>query len=122
MSAASLSPARRNSFATAAEAAAAAPGGVPSEAANLKSWQFAFSLLDHLPEILVQGHERAAALEKYVRVFSAPGTAGATSLWYRAGFSPEGLLARDAVSLAVSRPADRTMGSSRNHQTSEEAP
>jgi pimeloyl-ACP methyl ester carboxylesterase len=86
-----------------------APAGVPSEAVNLKSWQFAFNRLDDLPEILVQGHERAyltwlfatkttrayaiepAALDEYVRVFSAPGTARAGFAWYRAAFSPEGL-------------------------------
>jgi pimeloyl-ACP methyl ester carboxylesterase len=86
-----------------------APVGVPSEALNLKSWQFAFNRLDDLPEILVQGHERAyltwlfatkstrtsaiepAALDEYVRVFSAPGTARAGFAWYRAAFSPEGL-------------------------------
>jgi pimeloyl-ACP methyl ester carboxylesterase len=85
------------------------PPGVPSEAVNLKSWQFAFNRLDDLPEILVQGHERAyltwlfatkttrayaiepAALDEYVRVFSAPGTARAGFAWYRAAFSPEGL-------------------------------
>jgi pimeloyl-ACP methyl ester carboxylesterase len=86
-----------------------APAGVPSEAANLKSWQFAFNRLDDLPEILVQGHERAylawifatkstrtyaiepAALDEYVRVFSAPGAARAGFAWYRTAFSPEGL-------------------------------
>jgi pimeloyl-ACP methyl ester carboxylesterase len=35
------------------------PAGIPSAAVNLKSWQFAFNRLDDLPEILVQGHERA---------------------------------------------------------------
>ena len=86
-----------------------APAGIPSEATNLKSWQFAFNRLDDLPEILVQGRERAyltwlfatkttrtyaiepAALDEYVRVFSAPGTARAGFAWYRAAFSPEGL-------------------------------
>jgi pimeloyl-ACP methyl ester carboxylesterase len=86
-----------------------APAGVPSEAANLKSWQFAFNRLHDLPEILVQGHERAylawifatkstrtyaiepAALDEYVCVFSAPGAARAGFAWYRAAFSPEGL-------------------------------
>src|SRR5262249_51107318 len=34
-------------------------GGLPSEAANLKSWQFAFNRLNDLPEILTQGRERA---------------------------------------------------------------
>ena len=86
-----------------------APTGIPSEAANLKSWQFAFNRLHDLPEILVQGHERAyltwifatkstrtyaiepAALDEYVRVFSAPGAARAGFAWYRTAFSPEGL-------------------------------
>jgi len=86
-----------------------APAGVPSEAVNLKSWQFAFNRLDDLPEILVQGRERAylawlfvtkttrnyaiepAAFDEYVRVFSAPGVARAGFAWYRAAFSPEGL-------------------------------
>jgi len=85
------------------------PAGIPSEAVNLKSWQFAFNRLEDLPEVLVQGHERAyltwlfatkttrtyaiepAALDEYVRVFSAPGTARAGFAWYRANFSPEGL-------------------------------
>jgi pimeloyl-ACP methyl ester carboxylesterase len=85
------------------------PAGIPSEAVNLKSWQFAFNRLEDLPEVLVQGRERAyltwlfatkttrtyaiepAALDEYVRVFSAPGTARAGFAWYRANFSPEGL-------------------------------
>ena len=86
-----------------------APAGVPSEALNLKSWQFAFNRLEDLPEILVQGRERAylawlfatkttrtyaiepAAFEEYVRVFSTPGVARAGFAWYRANFSQEGL-------------------------------
>src|SRR5271165_7100312 len=32
-------------------------GGIPSEAANLKSWQFAFNRLNDLPEMLIQGRE-----------------------------------------------------------------
>jgi pimeloyl-ACP methyl ester carboxylesterase len=86
-----------------------APAGIPSEAANLKSWQFSFNRLDALPEILVQGHERAyltwifetkssrsyaiepAAIDEYVRVFSEPGAARASFEWYRAAFSTEGL-------------------------------
>jgi pimeloyl-ACP methyl ester carboxylesterase len=86
-----------------------APTGVPSEAVNLKSWQFAFNRLNDLPEILVQGHERAyltwlfatkstrtyaiepAALDEYARVFSAPGAARAGFAWYRTAFSPEEL-------------------------------
>jgi pimeloyl-ACP methyl ester carboxylesterase len=85
------------------------PAGVPSEAVNFKVWQFAFNRLEDLPELLVQGRERAyltwlfatkttrayaiepAALDEYVRVFSAPGTARAGFAWYRANFSPEGL-------------------------------
>jgi pimeloyl-ACP methyl ester carboxylesterase len=83
--------------------------GVPSAIANLKSWQFAFNRLDDLPEILVQGHERAylswifetkstrnyaiepAAMDEYVRVFSAPGAARASFAWYRTAFSPDEL-------------------------------
>ncbi len=85
------------------------PAGIPTEAVNLKSWQFAFNRLDDLPEILVQGHERAylaflfatkttrsyaiepAAFEEYVRVFSTPGVARAGFAWYRANFSADGL-------------------------------
>jgi pimeloyl-ACP methyl ester carboxylesterase len=84
------------------------PAGVPTGAVNRKSWQFAFNRLDDLPEILVQGHERAylawifetkttrnyaiepAALDEYVRVFSEPGAARASFAWYRAALSPEG--------------------------------
>ncbi|NIX77334.1 alpha/beta fold hydrolase [Microvirga terricola] len=86
-----------------------APVGIPSEAVNLKSWQFAFNRLIDLPEILVQGRERAylawlygtkstrtyaiepAALDEYVRVFSQPGALRAGFAWYRTAFSPEGL-------------------------------
>jgi pimeloyl-ACP methyl ester carboxylesterase len=86
-----------------------APAGIPSEAVNLKSWQFAFTRLDDLPEVLVQGHERAylawifstkttlsyaiepAALDEYVRVLSAPGATRASFDWYRNAFSAEGL-------------------------------
>jgi pimeloyl-ACP methyl ester carboxylesterase len=64
------------------------PAGIPSEAVNLKSWQFAFNRLEDLPEVLVI---EPAALDEYVRVFSAPGTARAGFAWYRANFSPEGL-------------------------------
>jgi pimeloyl-ACP methyl ester carboxylesterase len=86
-----------------------APAGIPSEAANLKSWQFAFNRLGDLPEILVQGRERAylawlfatkstrthaiepAALDEYVRVYSLPGALRASFAWYRTAFSSEGL-------------------------------
>jgi pimeloyl-ACP methyl ester carboxylesterase len=84
-------------------------GGIPSEAANLKSWQFAFNRLNDLPEMLVQGRERAylawifatksfrpyaidaAALDEYTRQYSAPGAMRAGFAWYRANFDAEGL-------------------------------
>ena len=86
-----------------------ASAGIPSEMANLKSWQFAFNRLNDLPEILVQGHEQAylawifatksfrsyaidsAALEEYTRQYSAPGAMRAGFAWYRANFDAEGL-------------------------------
>ena len=34
-------------------------GGLPNETANLKTWQFAFNRLNDLPEMLIQGRERA---------------------------------------------------------------
>jgi pimeloyl-ACP methyl ester carboxylesterase len=85
------------------------PGGLPSEAVNLKSWQFAFNRLNDLPEMLVQGHEREylawifatkstrsyaiepAALEEYTREYSAPGAMRAGFTWYRTNFDVEGL-------------------------------
>lgn len=85
------------------------PAGLPSEAVNLKSWQFAFNRLDDLPEILVQGHERdylawlfatksfrsyaidAAAIDEYTRQYSAPGGMRAGFAWYRANFDAAGL-------------------------------
>ncbi|RSB61504.1 alpha/beta hydrolase [Rhizobium pisi] len=90
------------------------PSGVPSEALNLKLWQFDFNRLHDLPEVLVQGHERAyltwlfqtkstrnyaiepAAIDEYVRVFSAPGAARGGFEWYRAAFSPEGVAREEA--------------------------
>jgi pimeloyl-ACP methyl ester carboxylesterase len=86
-----------------------ASAGIPSETANLKSWQFAFNRLNDLPEILVQGREReflawifatkstrsyaidSAALEEYTRQYSAPGAMRAGFAWYRANFNEEGL-------------------------------
>ncbi|UFZ02777.1 alpha/beta hydrolase [Bradyrhizobium ontarionense] len=83
--------------------------GIPSEAMNLKSWQFAFNRLNDLPEMLVQGHEQAflawifatksfrssaiepAALEEYTRVYSAPGAMRAGFAWYRSNFDAAGL-------------------------------
>src|SRR5215468_1753680 len=84
-------------------------GGVPSEAVNLKSWQFAFNRLNDLPEMLIQGREReylawifatksfrayaidSAALDEYTRQYSAPGAMRAGFAWYRANFDAEGL-------------------------------
>ena len=86
-----------------------ASSGIPSEAINLKSWQFAFNRLNDLPEILVQGRERAylawifatkttrtyaiepEALEEYTRQYSVPGAMRAGFTWYRANFDAEGL-------------------------------
>jgi pimeloyl-ACP methyl ester carboxylesterase len=86
-----------------------ASAGIPSEAVNLKSWQFAFNRLNDLPEMLIQGRERAylawifatksfrsyaidsAALEEYTRQYSAPGAMRAGFAWYRANFDAEGL-------------------------------
>jgi pimeloyl-ACP methyl ester carboxylesterase len=85
-----------------------ASAGIPSEVVNLKSWQFAFNRLNDLPEMLVQGRERAylawifatkstrsyaidsAALEEYTRQYSAPGAMRAGFAWYRANFDAEG--------------------------------
>jgi pimeloyl-ACP methyl ester carboxylesterase len=84
-------------------------GGIPSETVNLKSWQFAFNRLNDLPEMLVQGRERAylawifatkstrsyaidsAALDEYTRQYSAPGAMRAGFAWYRENFGAEGL-------------------------------
>ena len=66
------------------------PAGIPSEALNLKAWQFAFNRLDDLPEMLIQGREHAylawifatksfrsyaidaATLDEYTREYSTP--------------------------------------------------
>jgi pimeloyl-ACP methyl ester carboxylesterase len=86
-----------------------ASAGIPSEAMNLKSWQFAFNRLNDLPEMLIQGREQAylawifatksfrsyaidaAALEEYTRQYSAPGAMRAGFAWYRANFDADGL-------------------------------
>ncbi|HWW71687.1 MAG TPA: alpha/beta hydrolase [Duganella sp.] len=86
-----------------------APAGIPGEDANLRSWHFAFNRLPDLPEMLVQGHERAYlqwlfaqksvkgyvftpdAQDEYVRVFAQPGGARAAFSYYRAAFSDSGL-------------------------------
>ncbi|WP_235443041.1 alpha/beta fold hydrolase [Caballeronia mineralivorans] len=86
----------------------AAPG-IPSAEANVRSWHFAFNRLDDLPEILIQGRERAfltwlfkaksvntwtigpSDLDEYVRVNEAPGALRSALAFYRAAFSVEGL-------------------------------
>ena len=83
--------------------------GVPDEAANLRTWHFAFNRLDDLPELLVQGREReyltflfqtktlrrwridAPTLDEYVRQFAAPGAARASFDYYRVNYSAAGL-------------------------------
>jgi pimeloyl-ACP methyl ester carboxylesterase len=90
-------------------AIAPAPPAIPDEAANLRTWHFAFNRLDDLPEILVRGREReyltflfqtksvrrwridAPTLEEYVRQFSAPGAARAGFDYYRVNYSTAGL-------------------------------
>ena len=85
------------------------PVATPSDVQNIKSWHFGFNRLRDLPETLVQGHERAyltwlfanksirgwtidpAALDEYVRVFSAPGAARAGFDYYREAFSASGM-------------------------------
>jgi pimeloyl-ACP methyl ester carboxylesterase len=87
----------------------APPGAIPPDKVNLKSWQFSFNRLDDLPEILVEGRERAyltwiyatkstrsyaidsAAIDEYTRQYSAPGAMRAGFDWYRANFNDEGL-------------------------------
>jgi len=87
----------------------APPTAIPNDASNLKSWQFAFNRLNDLPEVLVQGHERAyltwifatkstrsyaidsAAIDEYTRQYSAPGAMRAGFDWYRANFDDKGL-------------------------------
>jgi pimeloyl-ACP methyl ester carboxylesterase len=82
---------------------------IPNEASNLKAWQFSFNRLNDLPEILVEGHERAyltwifatkstrsyaiepSAIDEYTREYSAPGAMRAGFDWYRANFNDEGL-------------------------------
>lgn len=86
-----------------------APAGIPGDDANMRSWHFAFNRLPDLPELLVQGHERAylqwlfaqksaqgyvftpEALDEYVRVFAQPGGARAAFSYYRAAFGDSGL-------------------------------
>ena len=74
----------------------------------MKTWHFGFNRLNDLPEILIQGHERAylswlfsnrmvrvwrldpAALDEYVRVLSAPGGARTSFAYYRQAFNEQG--------------------------------
>ncbi|TWB45453.1 alpha/beta fold hydrolase [Nitrospirillum pindoramense] len=85
------------------------PPGIPSDEANARTWHFAFNRLDDLPELLIQGRERAylshlfnakaqrrwaigpADLDEYVRVLSLPGALRATFAYYREVFRPEEL-------------------------------
>lgn len=87
-----------------------APVGIPSDSANTRTWHFAFNRLDDLPEILVQGHERAyltwifqqkanrswvftpEVMDEYVRVYTQPGGARAAFSYYRDAFSKAGLM------------------------------
>jgi pimeloyl-ACP methyl ester carboxylesterase len=87
----------------------APPTAIPSDATNLKGWQFAFNRLNDLPEVLVEGHERAyltwifatkstrsyaidsAAIDEYTRQYSAPGAMRAGFDWYRANFDDKGV-------------------------------
>lgn len=98
------------------------PSGAPSDAGNVKTWHFGFNRLDDLPERLVQGRERpyltwlfankavrgwridAAAIDEYVRVFSAPGAARTGFDYYRQAFNEAGqahIKARTAHKLAM---------------------
>jgi len=81
-----------------------APAGIADDGANARSWHFAFNRLPDLPEILVQGHERAYLgwlfaqksakpwvftppdLDEYVRVFVQPGGARSAFAYYRSAF------------------------------------
>lgn len=88
-----------------------APAGVPSDAANIRTWHFAFNRLPDLPEMLVQGHERdylawlfkqksarpwvftPEVLSEYTRVFAQPGGVRTAFSYYRAGFAETALAA-----------------------------
>ena len=99
------------------------PAGIPTAEVNTRTWHFAFNRLDDLPEILLQGHERAflsvlfhtkadnrwaiapADLDEYERVFSAPGAVRAALSYYRVAFSPEGLAqSRNRTEKALTMP------------------
>lgn len=86
---------------------------IADDAANVKTWHFAFNRLPGLPELLVKGHEKAflfwlfdnkalrpqaidaAARAEYVRAFSTPGAAHAGFEYYRAMFGADGLKRMD---------------------------
>jgi len=86
-----------------------APAGNLSAEANIRAWHFGFNRLVDLPELLVEGRERAyldwlfraklrvwsaittADLDEYTRVFSAPGAARAGFAYYRTLFNGDGL-------------------------------
>ena len=111
------------------------PAGIPSAAANAKIWHFSFNRLDDLPEILVQGHERAYLawlfhgktvnpwaitpedLDEYERVFKLAGAARAAFSYYREIFSEAGLAGnRERAQYTLHMPilaygADRGVGS-----------
>ncbi|MGJ9418750.1 alpha/beta fold hydrolase [Massilia sp. CMS3.1] len=85
------------------------PAGIPTDSANTHTWHFAFNRLDDLPEILVEGHERAylnwifqqkanrswvftpEVMDEYVRVYTLPGGTRAAFSYYREAFSNAGL-------------------------------
>ncbi|MEC4593082.1 MULTISPECIES: alpha/beta fold hydrolase [Nitrospirillum] len=98
------------------------PPGIPSDEANARTWHFAFNRLDDLPELLIQGRERAylghlfnakalrrwaigpADLDEYVRVLSLPGALRSTFAYYREVFRPAELArakARAAMGLTL---------------------
>jgi pimeloyl-ACP methyl ester carboxylesterase len=81
----------------------------PSDVQNLHVWQFSFNRLPDIPEVLVQGHERAyldflfktkatktavfdsTAVDEYTRVFLLPGIAHASFEYYRQALNESGL-------------------------------
>jgi pimeloyl-ACP methyl ester carboxylesterase len=87
------------------------PSGVPDEAGNTRSWHFGFNRLRGLPELLINGRERAylewlfqsksvrhdvfdsVALDEYSRILAAPGALAAGMDYYRRIFSADGLAA-----------------------------
>jgi pimeloyl-ACP methyl ester carboxylesterase len=89
-------------------APAPAASGVPSDAANLRTWQFSFNRLNdlgsaragqrtRLPVLHLRHQERSrlkidpAMLDQYVREYQTPGTLRASFNLYRANFSEAGI-------------------------------